>query len=202
MLNPNALLKTLTAYIINDIIMLMCSNGCKPCILLLSLNTCPNLIKSHVPLFVQAIDICSNACRPCVSLPLHNLNKTFSHSLPPSHYLLCFSSLSPAILLLSLVLSFSLASHRPLSFSVLSLTILLSAANLFDRTSPHTLLSLSAFPLSTLKPKFQFLRFFSCMCDFFHELDFWMAINSGESIDLISLPFILFIEYEFVLFCF
>jgi hypothetical protein len=40
------------------------------------------------------------------------------------------------------------------------------------------------------------------MCNFFHELDFWMEINSGESIDLISLPFILFAEYQFILFCF
>jgi hypothetical protein len=40
------------------------------------------------------------------------------------------------------------------------------------------------------------------MSDFFHELDLWMAINSGESIDHISLPFFLFVEYQFILFCF
>jgi hypothetical protein len=67
-------------------------------------------------------------------------------------------------------------SRPPLSFSPLSLTILLSATTLFDRTSPHPhhwfhWLSLSVLALSTLKPRFQFLRFWSCMSDIFHEIE-------------------------------
>jgi hypothetical protein len=33
------------------------------------------------------------------------------------------------------------------------------------------------------------------------KLDLWMSINSGDCSNLISLPFILLIEYQIVLFC-
>jgi hypothetical protein len=72
----------------------------------LSLNTCPNLWKSHVPLFLQTIDICSSACWPCVSLSLQNKHNLLSISLTvslSSLFLLPFSyhssSLSRALLL-------------------------------------------------------------------------------------------------------
>jgi hypothetical protein len=104
-------------------------------------------------------------------------------------------------------------SHPPLSFSALSLTVLLSAATLSGHTQPHPRhwwpslslsisrwFFLSALSLST-HPDFNSSVFdFACLISSM-KLGLWMSINSGDCSNLISLPFILLVEYQIVLFC-
>jgi hypothetical protein len=94
MLNPNAPCITLMPCIINDVILVW-----------FLLNICLNASRPSVPLSLQAMHICSSAWRTHVALSLQNPNKTFSHSLSPSHAPLFFSTLSPTVVSFSLTVS-------------------------------------------------------------------------------------------------